>query len=132
MQSSATKTVNKKVIELENTCKSAKQVANGYFYKWTKTKEENSRLLYSASSNFKEEEIPKSMIIKRDLLEVKGDKILGTGTFWSGYKFKYKERNVCLKFFNEKHFLRSNLINELKAMLNLIPHSSLPLLFGIC
>ena len=55
MQFSATKTVNKKVIELENTCKSAKQVANGYFYKWTKTKEENSRLLYSANSNFKEE-----------------------------------------------------------------------------
>ena len=130
MQSSATKTVNEKVIELENNCNSAKQVANGYFYKWTKTKEENSRLLYSASSNFKEE-IPKSMIIKRDLLEVKGDKILGTGTFWSGYKGKYKDRNVCLKFFNEKHFLRSNLINELKAMLNLIPHSCLPLLFGI-
>ena len=90
MQSSAAKTVNEKVIELENNCKSAKQVANGYLYKWTKTKEENSRLLYSASSNFKEEEIPKSMIIKRDLLEVKGDKILRTGTFWSGYKGKIK------------------------------------------
>ena len=72
------------------------------------------------------------MIIKTDLLEVKSDKILGTETFWSGYKGKYKDRNVCLKFFNAKHFLRSNLINELKAMLNLIPHSSLPLLFGIC
>ena len=72
------------------------------------------------------------MIIKTDLLEVKSDKILGTETFWSGYKGKYKDRNVCLKFFNEKHFLRSNLINELKAMLNLIPHSTLPLLFGIC
>ena len=70
LQSSAAKIVNEKVIEVENTCKNAKQVANGYFYKWKKTKEKNSRLLYSASSNFKEEDIPKSMIIKRDLLEV--------------------------------------------------------------
>ena len=70
LQSSAAKIVNEKVTELENTCKSAKQVANGYFYKWKKTIEKNSRLLYSASSNFKEEDIPKSMIIKRDLLEV--------------------------------------------------------------
>ena len=61
LQSSAAKIVNEKVIELENNCKSAKQVANGYFYKWKKkTKEKNSRLLYSASSNFKEEDIPKA------------------------------------------------------------------------
>ena len=80
LQSSAAKTVNEKVIELENNCKSAKQVAHGYLYNWKQTKEENSRLLYSASCNFKEEDIPKSMIIKRDLLEVKGDKILGKGT----------------------------------------------------
>ena len=82
LQSSAAKIVNEKVIELENNCKSAKQVANGYFYKWKKTKEENSRLLYSASSNFKEEDIPKSMIIKRDLLEVKGDKNIRKGDLW--------------------------------------------------
>ena len=36
LQSSAAKIVNEKVIELENNCKSAKQVANGYFYKWKK------------------------------------------------------------------------------------------------
>ena len=61
LQSSAAKIVNEKVIELENNCKSAKQVANGYFYKWKKkTKEKNSRLLYSASSNCKEEDIPKA------------------------------------------------------------------------
>ena len=62
---------------------------------------------------------------------MKGDKILRKGTFGSCYKGKNKDINVCFKFLNEKHFLRSNLINELKAMLNLIPHSSLPLLFGI-
>ena len=38
LQSSAAKIVNEKVIELENNCKSAKQVANGYFYKWKKPK----------------------------------------------------------------------------------------------
>ena len=57
LQSSAAKIVNEKVIELENNCKSAKQVANGYFYKWKKTKEKNSRLLYSAGSNFKDSEV---------------------------------------------------------------------------
>ena len=63
------------------------------------------------------------------MLEVKGDKILRKGTFGSCYKGKNKDINVSFKFLNEKHFLRSNLINELKAMLFLT--LVCPLLFGI-
>ena len=36
-----------------------------------------------------------------------------------------------MKCFNERHFARSRIINKVKAMLNLAPHSSLPLLFGV-
>ena len=58
---------------------------HGYFYKWKKTNEENSELLStsSASSNCKDVNIPKSMIISKSLLEVENDKILGKGTFGS-------------------------------------------------
>ena len=52
LQSNADKTVKNKVIifiELENNSMNAQQIANGYFYKWKKTKEENDRLLYSAT-----------------------------------------------------------------------------------
>ena len=107
---------------------------HGYFYKWKKTNEENSELLStsSASSNCKDVNIPKSMIISKSLIEVENDKILGKGTFGSCVNGKYKGFFVCLKFFNKRYFVRSSLINEVKAMLSLIPHSSLPLLFGIC
>ena len=62
MQSNAAKKVKEKVIDLENNCKITKQIANGYFYKWKKTKEENNRLLYFASSTLKDVDIPKTMI----------------------------------------------------------------------
>ena len=42
----------KAIIKFKNNSKTAKQVANGYIYKWKKTKEENNRLLCSASCNF--------------------------------------------------------------------------------
>ena len=59
--------------------------------------------------------------------------VLGKGTFGSCFKGKYKGIDACLKFFfNEEHFVRSILINEAKAMLNLIPHSSFPLFLGVC
>lgn len=132
MKTSAAKAVNEKIIQLEDNTKRAKQIANGYFYKWKKTNEENSKLLSSASSNCKDVNIPKSMIISKSLLEVENDKIVGKGTFGSCVKGKYKGISVCLKFFNKRYFVRSSLINEVKAMLSLIPHSSLPLLFGIC
>ena len=76
--------------------------------------------------------IPKSMIIKTKLFEVEEDIFLGKGTFGSFFKGKYKGVNVCLQYFNGKHFVRSNLINEVKIMLNLVSHSSLPLLLGVC
>ena len=65
---------------------------HGYFYKWKKTNEENSELLStsSASSNCKDVNIPKSMIISKSLLEVENDKILGKGTFGSCVNGKYK------------------------------------------
>lgn len=135
MQSSTAtaKVIKEKITEFENESKSVKKIANGYFYKWKKTKEENERLLCSASCNFQPVDIPKSMIIKKDLLEIENDNILGEGTFGRCVKGKYKGLNVCLKFFRKKKVVRSKMIiNEVKAMLGLTPHSSLPLLFGVC
>ena len=42
----------KALIKFKNNSKTAKQVASCYLYKWKKTKEENNRLLCSASCNF--------------------------------------------------------------------------------
>ena len=72
------------------------------------------------------------MIIEKNLLQVEKDNMLGRGTFGSCFKGKYKGIDVCLKFYYEKCFVRSDIINEVKAMLSLIPHSSLPLFFGFC
>lgn len=126
------KGIKGKLTEFENENKSVKQIANGYFFKWKKTKEENKRLLSSASSSFQPVDVPKSMLINKDLLTVEMGSILGEGTFGRCVKGKYKGLNVCLKFFHEKSVLRSKIISEVKVMLGLTPHSSLPLLFGVC
>ena len=72
------------------------------------------------------------MIINVDLLEIEKDNILGEGTFGRCVKGKYRGVNVCLKFFHKKYYTRSKIINEVKTMLGIIPHSSLPLLFRVC
>lgn len=85
----------RKLTEFENENKSVKQIANGYFFKWKKTKEENKRLLFSASSSSQPVDVPKSMIINKDLLIVEMGSILGEGTFGRCMKGKYKGLNVC-------------------------------------
>ena len=132
LQCSAANEIKGKITELESECKGTKQIANGYFYKWKKTKEENKKLLCSASCSFQPVDIPKSIIINVDLLEIEKDNILGEGTFPRCVKGKYRGVNVCLKFFHKKYYTRSKFINEVKTMLGIIPHSSLPLLFGVC
>lgn len=99
------KGIKGKLTEFENENKSVKQIANGYFFKWKKTKEENKRLLSSASSSFQPVDVPKSMLINKDLLTVEMGSILGEGTFGRCVKGKYKGLNVCLKFFHEKSVL---------------------------
>lgn len=46
------------------------------------------------------------MLIKKDLLVIEKDKMIGKGIFGRCFKGIYKNIIVCLKFFNEKYFLK--------------------------
>ena len=123
--------IKEKLSEVDKESKSAKQIANGYFYKWKITMEENKKLLCAKSVNL-QVDIPRSMLIKKDLLEIEKDKMIGKGTFGRCFKGTYKDITVCLKFFNKKYLSKTQIEREVKTMLGLTPHPSLPLLLGVC
>ena len=63
------KVVTQKLEENENEKQQAKQIANGYYYKWKKTREENKTLLntISFSSKFRLH-IPQCMFLQRKMV----------------------------------------------------------------
>ena len=123
--------IKRKLSEVNKESKNAKQLANGYFYKWKITMEDNKKLLCAKNFNL-QVDIPRSMLLKKDLLAIEKDKLIGKGTFGRCFKGTCKDITLCLKFFNKKYLSKTQIEREVKTMLGLTPHPSLPLLLGVC
>jgi len=93
--------------------------------------EENKKLL-CAKNVILQVDIPRSMLLKKYLLAIEKDKLIDKGTFGRCFKGTYKDITVCLKFFNKKYLSKTQIEREVKTMLGLTPHPSLPLLLGVC
>lgn len=77
--------IKRKLSEVNKESKNAKQIAIGYFYKWKITMEENKKLLFAKNVNL-QVDIPRSMLLKKDLLVIEKDKLIGKGTFGRCFK----------------------------------------------
>ena len=87
--------------------------------------EENKKLLCAKSVNL-QVDIPRSMLIKKDLLVIEKDKMIGKGTFGRCFKGTYKKGTY------KKYLSKTQIERKVKTMLGLTPHPSLPLLLGVC